>query len=128
MDTIRKERLLGELENRLRDARARTETLTDGQWEQMEDAGLEGMLQAMDVLSVMSPEYRQMREAMVLLHPYREAWKLIVPYRDEIMEADTSEQDTLLLNVLDRIVDGSRISSDRLRTHIYAFWPVPVNS
>lgn len=124
MDSERKERLLRDLKVRLRDAKLYTREITDETWAELESAGLEGMLRRLETLPRMTREYRQMSEALVLLHPYREAWKIVWDYRKEILDAETEEQEELLRCVLETVSASSRIRPQEIAQHIYVFWPV----
>lgn len=125
MDNVRKERLLKELADRYGEAQEWTRRLTAEQWDALEDDGLEGILQKLEKISRMSPEYRRLEEAIVLLHPHRIAWDIIGSYYTEILEADREEQDELLERVLGVLSSTSRMGIRELNRHIYAFWPVP---
>ena len=125
MDSERKERLLRDLKIRLRDANLETRGMADDVWSRLEETGLEGILAMLESVPRRSREYRQISEALVLLHPYREAWKIIGDYRKEILDAAGEEQEELLRCVLETVASHSRIRPQELTRHVYAFWPVP---
>lgn len=124
MDQIRKDRMLHQLQTRLRDAALATREITDDTWNEITGMRLEEILLAMQKMSATSPEFGRWKEAVALLYPHRPAWLIISRYRREILEAEDEEQKDLLESVLNVLTDNSRAGRGEIEKNVYAFWPV----
>lgn len=128
MENVRTDRLLRELRNSFSDARADAISLTGDDWTQLRADGLEKITDRISKLSVLSPEYRVLQAAFVLLYPHLEAWTIVSPYRQEILDSTEEEQLELLHRIVRIIAENTRSSEADVRSHIYAFWPVESQS
>lgn len=123
MDRVRVQHMLQDIETYCREAQEAARNVTQDTWDRWEKGGLAGLMDERSRLSAVSPEYRQVSAALVILHPYMDAWKITAPYRGDILDSPADERLRLLETVLSSFSRCTRISVADMRKHAYAFWP-----